>query len=159
MKEEVKSKLEHYSIVSELKNLKNLCRQIPNSVSFPMFSINCIVVKEILINRVETLLQEVFTDLEKDILRQSSLIDRKHSEIVKYMSKHLNTAEDVQEMDRFTNNLILERSVMRDKIFEWRNNLLKLIEMGYNVSESTQVYTKIIYEWPKKLSQFLDTTS
>ena len=124
-----------------------------------MFSINCSSVKDLLIKRVETLLMEVFIDLEKDILQQSSQIDRKHSEIVKYMSKHLETAEDVQEMDKFTNNLILERSVMQDKIVEWRNNLIKLIDMDYNISESTQVYAKSIYEWPKKLSQFLDATS
>ena len=156
-KQEVKSKYAYYKAVNELKNYKHLCHQIPHKVAFPMFSIICVGVKNKLIERIDALLNSVFVNLEAEIITQSQQIDKKHADIVKYMTKILNTAEDVQEMDKFTNNLILERSVVQDRIDEWRSNLFLLIDMDYNITEATQMYAKTIYQWPKKLTNILET--
>lgn len=81
IKQDLKTKLEYYTVVNELKNFKILCQQIPLKVSFPMFVINCIEVKEKLIERVEELIQKVFLDLEKETLQKSNQIDKKHTDI------------------------------------------------------------------------------
>lgn len=45
---------------------------------------------------------------------------------------------------------------MQDKIDEWRNNLFLLIDMDHTISEATQLSTKTIYQWPKKLRETLE---
>jgi SHS2 domain-containing protein len=62
-------------------------------------------------------------------------------------------------MEKFKNNIILENSVMQDKIDEWRNLLFLIVNMDYSISERTQTLTRIIYNWPKKLDQILDESN
>lgn len=121
-----------------------------------MFSVKCEDVKTKLLERVEEILDRVYKDIERDIIQRSQQIDRRHKEIVSYVTRPLTTAEDVQEMEKYTNNLILEKSVMQDRIDEWRNNLFLLINMDYNITEQTQNLARIVYQWPKKLDKILD---
>lgn len=91
------------------------------------------------------MLNLVFKDIEDDIIQKSIQIDKRHNEICTYISKELQTAEEVLVMEKYKNNLILERSIMQDRIDEWRNILFLLINMDYNISEQTQSLARLIY--------------
>ena len=145
LRQEIKSKLDYFKLVSEIKWFKKLWFDIPHHVNFPLFTINWEEVKNKLLERTEGYLNLVFKDIENDIIQKSIQIDKRHNEIWNYLAKVLTTAEEVQMMDKYTNNLILERSIMQDRIDEWRNTLFLLINMDYNISEQTQSLAQLVY--------------
>ena len=74
--------------------------------------------------------------------------------------------DEVDEMDKYKNNLILERFGMEDRIEDWGryiiNNidivesLLLIIRLDYAISEHTQVMASMIYSWTKRLDDILE---
>jgi len=67
--------------------------------------------------------------VEKGINERSEGIDNRHIKISEFVTRKLVSVEDVEEMDKFSNDLILEKSVMMDRIDEWRSELFLLIDM------------------------------
>lgn len=156
LQQETKSKYEYYKLVAEIKNFRELVFQIPLTIHFPLFSVNCISVREELLNRTDEMLSRVFKSLESEVIGKGQAIDSRHKRICEFIGRKLRTVEDVQEMEKFSNDLVLEKSVMNDRIEEWRSGLFLLIDMDYSISEQTQFLAKVIYQWPKKLDSALD---
>ena len=145
LRQEAKTKNEYIKYVYELKCFKELWQQIPSNVRFPLFWVNCEAVRTELIKRINEMLELVYRDIESDIIQKANQIDHKHNSVLAYISKPLMTAEDVQRMEKYKNNMILEQSIMQDQIDEWRDWLFLLINMDHNISEQTQNLAKIIY--------------
>ena len=76
LRQETKTKGEYTKFVVELKSFKQLWLQIPTTVRFPLFSVTWEEVREMLVKRIDEMLEKVYIDIENDIIKKVVEIDK-----------------------------------------------------------------------------------
>jgi len=92
---------EYRTYLIVLKNFEDLLSQVPNNIYFPMFEVNCELVKHHLENSIEDLKNKIFNRLESNIIEQFKSISEKYNSNVAYIRRDTDTPEEVEQMEKF----------------------------------------------------------
>ncbi|KRX05785.1 P-loop containing nucleoside triphosphate hydrolase [Pseudocohnilembus persalinus] len=134
-----------------------LVDKVPNNVYLPLFDIKCSGVK----NELKEIILGLRKDLEKkfqDNLYEAmkSLTD-KYTEISAEIRKSTTTAEEVENMEKYINDLLGERIVIKQKTLACFKKLDFLLKLEVDLKKCKRIFdlTKDLHEWPVKLDEEL----
>ena len=149
--------LQQYNIkVKELRRIERLVRKVPNAVFFSMFEVDCSIAKNQLLNNILALKNQVFLQIENQVIHNFKQICAQYDEIEKTLHDSLQSADDVVAMETYKNSLVVDLVVVLEKCNQNRKLLFYLVDIDHCVGEVAQQYTKQIYEWPSKLTKILE---
>ena len=143
----------NYLIV--LKNFEDLLHQIPNSVYFPLFEVNCELVKHHLENSIEDLKNKIFNRLESNIIEQFRSISEKYNSNVAYIRRDTDSPEEVELMEKFIYDLNFDRTNLKNRANEAFRGLMALFKLEHMGSDLLQNLAKEIHEWPSNMDKEL----
>lgn len=105
--------MEQYSeFLNELRRYRNLARELPERVGFPLFEVGTAIVKEEIQSRIDKYIIKILWKFESDLKSRAQQICERFSEIACNYDKKLETAEDVIEIESYKNNLQLDMQML-----------------------------------------------
>jgi len=133
-----------------------LSRQLPTLISMPMFEVGVITVKEEIQRRINSLLHQVFESYENGVILASQGLCQQYEGIRARLSKALHTPEDVAEMDRYKNNLLVDMTRLQGEMKDNRQSVFFLLRADRNLKQETQELVLQLHKWPQQLDEHLD---
>ena len=98
---------QYSEFLNELRRYRNLARELPERVAFPLFEVGTSIVKEEIQTRIDRYIVKILQKFEYDLSTRSENICGNFQEIADHYNKRLETAEDVVEIENYKNNLQL----------------------------------------------------
>lgn len=97
-------------------------------------------------------LEQTYEEANLSALRT---LTERYTKISQFIRKSIATAEDVEEMNKFLQELVGERVQLKLKASSCFSKVLFLEKLDIDVSEPTTMLTKDLFEWPEKLDREL----
>ena len=107
---------EFANILHELRVYRAMARQLPARIAFPLFEVGCSIVKEEIADRIKKFMIAILKCFEADLTEKTALLCDEFRGIAERLDKHLETAEEVVEMDNYKNNLLLDMAKLQRKL-------------------------------------------
>lgn len=121
-----------------------------------MFEIGVVKVKEEIQERIKALLEKVFDHYENGVIDASHRLCQEYDDICKRLSKTLQTPEDVAEMDRFKNQLLVDMVRLQGDMRDNQQAIFFLFRADRTLKPETQELVLKLHQWPQQLDEHLD---
>ncbi|EGR32330.1 hypothetical protein IMG5_087930 [Ichthyophthirius multifiliis] len=143
---------QYYQILIKYENLIN---QIPDRIKFPFFDVRCEEVKNSIKKNIKDLNFKLVSTFEENLINGLRIITEKYSKIATFIRKSTNTADEVEEMEKFISDLTSDRIQIKQKTSLCFQKVVFLQKLNIKGNQIILELSKDVHDWPDKLDKEL----
>lgn len=146
---------EFKSYYEALEKFEDLAQEIPTKVKFTLFAVDCSGVRQTIIRSIKDLQSRLISTFEEVVLTSLRAITDRYSKIASFIRKSTTTADEVEEMERFLDELIGDRIQIKQRAQLSFQKITFLMKLSVKGNPSIAELAKDVHEWPEKLDKDL----
>ena len=135
-------------MIKELRYLQKLSKQLPTIIFLPMFEVGAKSVKEEIRGRLDGLLTQVFESYEAGVVAAAEALRKSYDDICKNLKKTLLTPNDVVQMAKYKDDLLLDMTRLQAEMQANRDSVFFLLRADRSLSPEIQDLVLSLHAWP-----------